>query len=287
MKKERVKRCLVDLGAIVAGSALVAAGISVFAVPNDIAPGGVSGLSTALAYLCGGKVSVGLWSFLLNVPLVILTWRMLGFRPLMATVAVTVLLSVLIDLFDAVLPQYTNNVLLAACFSGALSGAGMGLLFDRGASTGGTDLLSLLLHRAFPHLSVSTLLLFVDAAVVVFAVIVFRNIEVALYSFVTIFVTTKVIDGIMQGVDYAKVIYVVTERGEEINRRLAAEIDRGVTLLPARGGYTGREKQMLMVITRRREVAATLGIIKSIDKEAFLFITNATEVHGQGFKPIE
>jgi len=276
-----------DAGAVLIGTAAVAAGLAVFTIPNDIAPGGVSGLATALAELFGHRIGIGTLTLLLNVPLFLLAWRVLGLRPLLATLAATVTLSVFIDLFCAILPTYTNNVLLAAGLGGVLCGAGMGLLFVRGASTGGTDLLSLLLHRSFPNLSVSTLLMCADAAVVLLAVIVFRNVEVALYSIVTIYVTSKVIDGIMQGVDFAKVIYVVTEQGEAINARLTTETECGVTVLDARGGYTGRDKQLLMVITRRNEFAETLGLIKSIDKAAFIFISSATEVHGEGFKTIE
>ena len=155
MTPRRIKAAALDAVILILGSALVAAGLSMFTAPNDIAPGGVSGLATALAYLVGDRIIIGLWTFLLNVPLVIVAWRKLGFRPLARTAVATVLLSLFIDLFTAVLPHYTNNILLAACFGGALCGAGMGLLFVRGASTGGTDLLSLLLNRAFPNLSVS------------------------------------------------------------------------------------------------------------------------------------
>ena len=282
-----VKNRIFDAVAVLIGTAAVAAGLAVFTIPNDIAPGGVSGLATALAELFGHRIGIGTLTLLLNVPLFLLAWRVLGMKPLLATLAATVTLSVFIDLFCAILPTYTNNVLLAAGLGGVLCGAGMGLLFVRGASTGGTDLLSLLLHRSFPNLSVSTLLMCADAAVVLLAVIVFRNVEVALYSIVTIYVTSKVIDGIMQGVDFAKVIYVVTEQGEAINARLTTETECGVTVLDARGGYTGRDKQLLMVITRRNEFAETLGLIKSIDKAAFIFISSATEVHGEGFKAIE
>ena len=285
--KKKGKDRLLDAAAIVLGTAAVAAGLAVFTIPNDIAPGGVSGLATALAQLLQHRIGVGTLTLLLNLPLFFAAWHILGFRPLVTTLAATLLLSVLIDVFCVVLPVYTNNVLLAAGLGGVLCGAGMGLLFVRGASTGGTDLLSLMLHRAFPNLSVSTLLLAVDALVVLLAVVVFRNVEVALYSVVTLYVTSKVIDGIMQGVDYAKVIYVVTEQGDAMNERLMQETACGVTVLHARGGYTGREKQLLMVITRRNEFSQTLSVIKSVDKAAFLFVSAATEVHGEGFKVIE
>ena len=285
--KKRTKQWLLDAAAIGAGTALVALGLAMFTIPNDIAPGGVSGLATALTHVTGGFMTVGAWSLLLNVPLAAVAWWKLGFRPLCKTLAATVLLSVFIDLLSLVVPPYTNNPLLAAGFGGALMGVGMGVLFARGISTGGTDLLTLLLNRVFPNLSLSTLLLCIDTLVVVFAVIVFGNIEIALYSFVTIFVASKAIDGIMQGVDHTKVLYVVTEQSEALLGKLAMEMGLGVTALPARGGYTGRDKQMLMVVTHRSDFAKTLGLIKSIDPAAFLIVMNATEVHGEGFKEIK
>ena len=282
MKPYGAKRAIADGAAILAGCALVALGLTLFTVPNDIAPGGVSGLATALAYVT--RVPVGAWSLLLNVPVLLLGWWKLGFRPLAGTVAATLLLSILIDVFSKVVTPYTNNPLLAAVLGGVLMGAGMALVFIRGASTGGTDLISLLLNRAFPNVSVGMLLLIVDAFVVILAVLVFRDIEVALYSIVTIYVATRTVDTILQGVDHAKVIYVVTERGEAVRERLSGELELGVTVLDARGGYTHRNKQVLLVVVRRNAFAQTLARIKQTDGDAFLFVTNAGEVHGEGFK---
>jgi uncharacterized membrane-anchored protein YitT (DUF2179 family) len=283
--KQSARAWFFDIVAIVFGSALVAAGLVLFTIPNNIAPGGVSGLATALAYV--SPVTVGIWTLLLNIPLIILSWWKLGLRPLFKTVLATLLLSLLIDVFTLILPPYTNNVLLASVLGGVLSGAGMGLIFIRGATTGGTDLISLLLNRIFPNFSVGSLLLVVDATVVVFAVFVFRDIEVALYSIVTIFATTRTIDAIMQGVDHAKVIYIVTERGEEVLSLIAGDLGRGVTVLQGRGGYTNRDKNVLMLVTRRNMFAQTLKAVKLADNRAFIFVTDATEVHGEGFKPIE
>lgn len=282
--KQTARAWALDILAIVFGSALVAAGLVLFTIPNNIAPGGVSGLATALAHIT--PLSVGVWTLGLNIPLIGFAWWKLGFRPLLKTIVTTLLLSVFIDAFGLFLPAYTNNVLLAAVLGGVLFGVGMGIIFVRGASTGGTDLISLLLNRAFPNLSVGSLLLIVDATVVVFAVCVFKDIEVALYSIVTIFVTTRTIDAIMQGVDHAKVIYIVTERGEDILSLLAEELGRGVTVLQGRGGYTKRDKHVLMLVTRRNSFAQTLKAVKTIDNKAFIFVTDATEVHGEGFKPM-
>lgn len=273
---------LLDLLFALAGSGLVALAIAVFTVPNDIAPGGVSGLATALAYL--SPISVGVWALLLNVPLLLAAWRMFGLRSLGLTLLATVLLSAFIDLFGALLPGYTNNELLAAVAGGVLSGLGIGILFLRGVSTGGTDLLALLLHRFFPNIRSGLMLLLIDAAVVGIAVLVFRELEVALYSAITIYISSKVIDALAQGVDYAKVIYVVTSRGAEVSQALNKHTDRGTTLVQARGGYTGDDKQLVITVTRRNVLAQTLRIIKQADPAAFTFVTDSTEVHGEGFK---
>ena len=276
------KGFLLDLVYSLLGSALVALAVAVFTVPNDIAPGGVSGLATALAAI--SPISVGVWTLLLNVPLLLAAWRLLGLRPLAFTLLATVLLSVFIDLFGVLLPGYTNNVLLAAVAGGVLSGLGVGVLFLRGISTGGTDLAALLLKKPFPNVPNGIMLLVIDALVVAIAVVVFRDIEVALYSAITIYLASKVIDALAEGVDYAKVIYIITERGEEISRVLNERTDRGTTLLSAMGGYTGKNKHMVVTVTRRNVLAQTLRLIRQTDPAAFTFVTDSTEVHGEGFK---
>ncbi|MEA5050531.1 MAG: YitT family protein [Oscillospiraceae bacterium] len=282
MKKQTAGQWALDLVILTLGSAFVAAGLVLFTIPNNIAPGGVSGLATALASIT--PLSVGVWTILFNVPLVAAAWRMLGLRPILKTVIATLLLSLFIDLFSLWLPGYTENVLLASLFGGVLTGAGMGVIFARGASTGGTDLVSLLLNRAIPYMSVGSLLLCVDALVVIFAALVFGNIDVVLYSAITLYVSTKVIDSILDGLNYAKVVFVITEKGEEMRSALNEEQERGVTILEAQGGYTRRGKHMLVIVARRTELAQVLRIAKSVDKGVFAFVTNATEVHGEGFR---
>ena len=265
------------------GSALVAASISMFTAPNDIAPGGVSGLATALAHVT--PIRISMWSLILNLPLMLCAWRILGLRPLVMTLLSTVLLSAFIELIDRTLPAFGNNPLLGTVFGGVLCGLGIGLLFLRGISTGGTDLLVLLLRRRLlPNIPSGTLLLIVDATVVAIAVCIFRDIEVALYSALTIYVSSKVIDAMAQGVDYAKVIYIVTANGPAVTRALNTYTDRGNTVIPAYGGYTSTEKQIIITVTRRNVLAQTLRVIKQADPMAFTFVTDSTEVHGEGFK---
>ena len=277
-----VKNNLIDVVFAIIGSALVGAALSIFVAPNDIAPGGVSGLAIALAYITPIRVSI--WTLALNIPLLLCAWRILGRRALIFTLISTVLLSVFIDLSEAFLPSYTNNPLLAACCGGVIAGLGIGLLFLRGISTGGTDLLALLLKRVFPNVPSGTLLMVIDATVVAIAVLIFRDIEVALYSAITIFITSKIVDAMAQGVDYAKVIYVVTARGDKVTEVLNTYTDRGCTIIPAFGGYTKDNKQVVLTVTRRNVLSQTLRLIKQTDPAAFTFVMDSTEVHGEGFK---
>lgn len=278
----KLSRTVTDIFLAIIGSALVALSLSVFTIPNNIAPGGVSGLSTALAHVTPIRVSV--WSLMLNVPLMLGAWRILGPRSLIMTLLSTLLLSLFIDLTALWLPGYTNNALLAAVFGGALGGLGVGILFLRGISTGGTDLLALLLRRFLPNVPSGTLLLFIDAAVVAVAVCIFRDIEVALYSAIALVISSKVIDALAEGVDYAKVIYIVSSCGESVSRALNTYTDRGTTVISATGGYTGSAKQVIITVTRRNVLAQTLRLIKQTDPNAFTFVMDSTEVHGEGFK---
>ena len=277
-----IKDVLIDLLYTVVGTALVGFALSMFTVPNDIAPGGVSGLATALAYITPIRVSA--WTLMMNIPLMIAAWRKLGPRAIFFTLIATLLLSFFIEIGDLFLPKYCSDTLVASLMGGVVSGLGMGMLFIRGISTGGTDLLALILKKLLPNLPTGTLLMFVDASVVVIATLIFRDFDVAIYSAITIYVCSKVIDALTQGVDYAKVIYTVSSHGEEIVRALNENTDRGSTLIPAFGGYTGESKQIVMTVTRRSVVAQTLRLIRQTDPKSFSFVMDSTEVHGEGFK---
>ena len=277
-----IKDVLIDLLYTVVGTALVGFALSMFTVPNDIAPGGVSGLATALAYITPIRVSA--WTLMMNIPLMIAAWRKLGPRAIFYTLIATLLLSFFIEIGERFLPKYSSDTLVASLMGGVVSGLGMGMLFIRGISTGGTDLLALLLKKLLPNLPTGTLLMFVDATVVVIATLIFRDFDVAIYSAITIYVCSKVIDALTQGVDYAKVIYTVSSHGEEIARALNENTDRGSTLIPAFGGYTGESKQIVMTVTRRSVVAQTLRLIRQTDPKSFSFVMDSTEVHGEGFR---
>ena len=276
------RRIVRDLAACLIGSALVGISLSVFTIPNDIAPGGVSGLATALGYIC--KIRVSLMTLLLNIPIILAAWRNLGKRSLSYTVLCIGLLSLFIELSDRFLPPYTGNLIIAAVYGGVFCGIWTGILFLRGITTGGTDLLALVLRKFFRNIPSGILLMIIDSSVVLIAVLIFRDIEVALTSAITIYVSSKLIDTMAQGVDYAKVIYIITDQGDTISQALNTGTDRGNTVLRATGGYSGAEKQLVITVTKRNVLAQTLQLIKEIDPAAFTFVTNSTEVHGEGFR---
>ncbi len=271
-----------DAAAILLGCLLMALGMVVFTIPNKLAPGGVSGLATAIGYVT--NLPVGALSFSFNVPILLIAWRMFGLKNLVKTIAASVVFSFLIDFLRPLIPVYTNNILLSSVLGGALIGAGVGVAFSRGITTGGTDMISMILRKPFPQIPAGTLLMIIDAVVILIAVIIFKDIEVALYSGVAIFVQGKVIDAIMQGLDFAKVIMIITVKPKEIIDALAEATERGVTEFEVRGGYTGEKKAMLMTVVRRSEVSTALRIVKQVDPVAFTILHNATEVRGEGFK---
>ncbi len=281
---EKAKRIFLDFCLSVAGSALTGISIALFTAPNRIAPGGLSGLATVVSYLTGGKIGIGMLTFLFKAPIMAYGIKKLGLRPILMTIFSALILSVFIDLFAYLLPAYTGNTLMAAMAGGVLSGAGAGIMFTRSISMGGTDLLSLCLKKSFPSFPVGRILMVLDGTVVLIAVAVFHDFEVALYSIFCIFVTTKVIDAIIQGLDYAKIIYVVTEKGEEISHVLMEEGGRSVTVIPSKGGYSKRDKKLLLVAVSRNEFSETIRLIRTADEDSFVFSVSASEVHGGSFR---
>lgn len=280
----RKKELLFDGVSILVGCALAALGMVAFTIPNNIAPGGVSGLATAISFWT--KFPVGMLSLVFNLPIFLAALRVFGWKPLLKTGVTTVLFSVFIDLFSLFPLAYTGNPLLSAVFGGALLGGGLGVLFTRGISTGGTDLLGMILRRKYPHLSFGSLMLLLDGVVVAVAVLIFRDIEIALYSIVTIFCSSKTIDAIVQGIDYAKVIYIITEVPDDIVRALTKELNLGVTEMEGKGGYSGRRKSIIMTVARRSEMSGILKVINRCDQGAFVTFLDATEVRGKGFKEL-
>lgn len=280
-----VRELLLDNLMWVLGCALYAAAIRIFAVPNNIAQSGVTGLSIIVNHLL--DTPIGITNLVLNIPLIIAAWVKLGWKFVAKTLWVTVLLSVMLDAFGLFLPVYQGDALLAALFCGALSGAGLALVFIRGATTGGTDILARLVRKHWPHISMGRVILVSDVLIVLVAAAVFRSVESALYAAIVIFVCARVIDYILYGTGNGKMLMVVTEYATDIARTITTELKRGVTILPVQGGYTGHHKSMLICAVRSSEVAKLNKIIRRYDENPFIIVAEAGEIIGEGFKLTE
>ena len=263
---------------IIFGCFLGAMAYPLFLTPNHISPGGLTGIAMVFNYLF--KVPVGTTSLLMNVPLFIIGFRAMGkvfvFRSLIAAV----LFSVLIDFIP--LPVATMEPLLGAVFGGVLLGVGLGLILRGGATTGGSDMAARVVHRYLPFLSVGMFVFLIDCLVVVAAAFCF-DVMSALYALICIFVNGKVIDAVMLGLSKNKACFVMTTQWERINERVLKEMDRGVTLLEARGGYTGQSRPVVLSVLPPQEVAKLKAIVREVDENAFMFITEAHEALGEGF----
>ena len=266
---------------ILLGSLIGAIAYPLFLVPNHIAPGGLTGIATVLNFLF--QWPVGTVSLLLNIPLFIIGYRSMGrvfaFRSLFATV----LFSLLIDLIP--LPPMTMEPLLGAVFGGVLLGAGLGLILRGGATTGGTDMAARMVHSHFQHISVGALLFVIDCLVVLLAGVTIEA-EYALYAFISIFVSTKVIDVVMLGLSTDKACYIISSQYEAIKELLIVKLDRGVTVLHAEGGYSGQSRPVLLCVVSAQELGRLKAMVRSMDENAFVFISDAHEVLGEGFRKL-
>ena len=265
---------------LVAGCAVTAFGISAFHVPNRIAAGGVTGLATVIYHWTGWPV--GIISLGLNIPLFLVGFRLIGGMFGIKTLLATVALSLFIDFFAAV-PSVTDDLLLASMAGGTLIGIGLGLVFRQDSTTGGTDLAARIVHQRVPFISIAQFLLAIDVVVVLTAAIAFNSYELGLYTVVALVVTTKVIEMVTLGINFAKAAHIISSNPEAISKRLMEELNRGVTGLDGRGLWTGSRKEVLVCVLTARQVPKLKGIIKEVDPDAFVYISDAREVFGEGF----
>ena len=248
--------------------------------PNGIAFGGITGLAQIVNRLFPAA-PVGVTVIVLNIPLFILGWKLIGGKLLVSSLYAMFISSVFIDLLTPLYDWQPMEPLLACIFGGLLMGASLGVVFLQGATTGGTDLAARLLKLKFKWLPMGKLLMGVDLAVIV---LFFRNLNTALYGLVALYISTLAMDGILYGLDNAKVAYIISDHNDEISSAIVQYLDRGVTILHGQGAYTGAEKQVLMCAFKQREIAAIKAAVKDIDPDAFLIVCNAHEVLGDGFR---
>lgn len=282
MKSGGLKGQLVSFLIITLGAAVFALGFTWCYQPNDLASGGVTGLAQIIHYFFP-PVPVGVTVIVLNIPLFILGWKFIGGKMLVGSLWAMLISSVFMDLLS-LYPWQPMEPMLACIFGGVTMGLSMGLIFQQGSTTGGTDLAARLLKLKLAWLPMGKLLMAIDLVVIVLVSAVFRQLTSMLYSLVALYISSLVIDGVLYGMDNAKVAYIISDRNHDIAQALVHELDRGVTILHGQGAYTGAAKEVLMCAFKQREIAAIKAAVKEIDPDAFLIVCNAHEVLGEGFR---
>ena len=284
LTKKQIRKSIFDILIYILGGSLYSIGINSFASPNNIAPGGLTGVGVIINHIFG--FPIGVLIIVLNIPLFIIGLKELGKYFLIKTIIATVTMSVLIDVSAAFLPVYTGNTLLACLYGGLLIGAGLALVFMRGATTGGTDIIAKLINRKFKFLSIGRIILLMDLLIISASAIAFKSIESALYAVIMIFASSRIIDSALYGADRGKMLFIITSKPEELSKAIMKKVSRGVTMLDGTGAYSNDIRYILMCAVRRHEAAKVHEIIKNIDNKAFIITTEAGEITGEGFKDL-
>ena len=279
--KKSIGEIALDYMIITLASVIYGAAVSLFIDPNDLAPGGVTGIAILLSRAI--PLETGTLILLLNVPIVLLGVWKFGVRFIISTfyaIAMTSLFTNLLAPFGAA----PDDILLAALAGSVLIAVSIGTIFKRGATTGGTDIIIKCLRLKFPHLKTGVLFFITDVCIVSISGFVFRNIDSALYAGIAVVVTAVVLDVVLYGRDGAKLVYIISDCQEKITDRLLADLDVGVTHLSGAGAYSGKEKKIIMCVVKKPLFPRVEGIVKEEDPDAFMIVTSATEIFGEGYK---
>ena len=284
MKKN--KDILIQYIGLIKACMIMAVGLNMFLVPKTIAPGGLSGLSVVISKLTGFPVSNIL--FTISTPLLLFSVKILGKKDAIKTFIGMAILTLSLKVTEPLSTiSLTDNTLLAAISGSILVGLSLGILFRIDASTGGTDLIALMLNRIIPSIPVSKCLSMIDGTVVVLAGVVNMNFETGLYSAIALYIMVKIIDTITAGFDYAKAFFIITEK-KDVLQEAIIELNRGITILDAKGGYTNEDKNvMLVVVNQKKQEVALKKMVKELDEKSFIIVTDVYEVLGKGFKSID
>lgn len=286
--KNKGYKVLFEYVGITAGCALIGIGLVFFLMPNTIAPGGVTGLAIVVQELIG--VSIDITNLIVNIPLFIAGIFLLGSVFGIKTAYATIMLSAFIRLFIIIFGEgyiLTGDLLLSSIYGGVIMGVGVGFVFRSGGTTGGTDLAGAIINKYFPNFSVSKSMMILDLTIVIAAGFIGKNIEISLYSIIALYILVHMADFVVEGLNYSKAFYIISNHSNEIGKKINLELDRGVTALKGRGFYTGEQKDVLLCVVNRAQVARLKKLVYEIDDKAFLMVTTIHEVLGEGFKQIE
>lgn len=275
------KEFLIDTLVFVLASAVYSVALNCFLARNNILNGGFTGIATILNYLF--EIPIGITIFIMNAPLLVISYKKLGAKFVFRTFLVIAISSALIDL-GVFLPIYKNDLLLSSIFGGVLSGFSLGIIFLRNATTGGVDIIAKLIKLRHPHITIGKSIFLLDAFVIALGGIVYRNLESMLYAVVGIFVSVQVLDYIIYGISRGSMILIVSEHNDKIRNMIINDLNRGVTVLKAQGGYSGEDKNVLLCACYDNQTHKLIKKIKSADENAFFIVTQSKQILGNGFR---
>ena len=276
-----LKKYIIEILGIAIGTILMAIGVSQFLLPNHLSTGGFSGIATIFYYLFNWPM--GRTIILLNIPCFILAFIRIGKGFVIKSIIGTFFLSFFIDLFSRY-SEWTNDRTLACIYGGVLVGIGTAIILRSNGSTGGSDLVSILIKSFNNRISTSNGIIIFDIIVITLNVIAFKQLEIGLYSAIAIFIMGKMIDIVFEGIGFSKMIFIISDQYEEISKKIGETIKRGTTGIYSKGMYTNKKKMMVMCVASRGEVIKIRQIANEIDKTSFIVISNVREVFGKGFK---
>ena len=272
-----------ELLLLIVGAIIYSIGTQCFITPADIAPGGAMGIALMVHHLT--NLPVGTLTLCVNIPLLILAWFYLSRRFAIRTAITCIICSVMVDFVVAPnLPMYEGDRLLSSLYGGVIIGIGMAFIFLAGSTTGGSDIAGYLVQKKWPHVSIGRLLLAIDGVILSTSTVVFGNIDAALFGLICLYAQTKVIDTIIYGNDAGSQVTVVTRHAAEISEKIIQVLDRSATLLDAKGAYSGSATQVVLCTVRKSEFSRLKKMIHEIDKDAFVMVTETSQVFGLGFK---
>lgn len=277
----KTKKFILELLKMVVGTVLMALGIELFLVPNQLSTGGFSGIATIIYYIA--NIPVGTTMFLLNIPLFFIAYFKVGKKFFTKAILGTWFLSIFLNVFQGINP-ITEDRFLAFLYGSIIVGIGTAIVLKANGSTGGTDLLASVIRTFKPHYKTGTLIVVIDTIIVIASTIFFKDMEVGLYSALAIYVMGKILDIFLEGINFAKKVLIISDKWEEISEVINKELNRGVTALDAMGMYKKQTRKILLCVMSRNEIGEARRIIHEIDQNAFMVITNAREVYGEGFK---
>lgn len=275
------KRFFIEIVGSILGAAIIAIGISQFLLPTKLSSGGFSGIATITYYFF--NMPMGLTVFLINLPFFIFSFYKLGKEYFIKSIIGTIALSFFIDTFDK-FPALTQDRLLACVYGGVLVGIGTAIIFKVDSSTGGTEMVTNVVRKYNKKIKASSLVIIIDSIIVLLNIIFFGEIEIGLYSAIVIYINGKIIDIIFEGIYFTKLVFIISNKPEQISQEISNKIKRGTTGLYGKGMYTNEEKLVLVCAASRGDVSKVKQIAYKIDKDSFIVIANAREVLGEGFK---